>query len=37
MSNTAVSLELWAEEVQNEEIIEKHYSNGCWGADGGFC
>ena len=29
--------ELWIEEVPEEEMPEKHYSNGCWGADGGFC
>lgn len=28
---------LWIEDVPEEEATEKHYSNGCWGADGGFC
>lgn len=29
--------DLWIEDVEQEEATEKHYSNGCWGADGGYC
>lgn len=28
---------IWIEEAEVEEIIEKHYSNGCYGCDGGYC
>jgi len=28
---------IWVEDVTEEVVSEKHYSSGCWGADGGYC
>lgn len=32
-----IEKDIWLEVAEQEDTVEKHYSSGCWGCNGGYC